>query len=25
VEDVPGTPINIWVDWLAGVRRGTDD
>ena len=25
VEDVPGTPINVWVDWLAGVKRGTDD
>ena len=25
VEDVPGTPINVWVDWLSGVRRGTDD
>ena len=25
VEDVPGTPINVWVDWLAGVTRGTDD
>jgi eukaryotic-like serine/threonine-protein kinase len=25
VEDVPGTPINVWVDWLAGVTKGTDD
>jgi hypothetical protein len=25
VEDVPGTPINVWMDWLAGVKRGTDD
>lgn len=25
VEDVPGTPINVWVDWLSSVRRGTDD
>lgn len=25
VEDVPGTPINVWMDWLAGVGRGTDD
>ena len=25
VEDVPGTPINVWMDWLAGVSRGTDD
>ena len=24
VEDVPGTPINVWVDWLAGVTKGTD-
>ena len=25
VEDVPGTPIHVWVDWLAGVTKGTDD
>jgi Tol biopolymer transport system component len=25
VEDVPGTPINVWMDWLAGTVRGTDD
>ena len=25
VEDVPGTPLNVWVDWLAGVTRGTED
>jgi Tol biopolymer transport system component len=25
VEDVPGTPIHVWVDWLAGVIKGTDD
>lgn len=24
VEDVPGTPINVWIDWLAGVARQTD-
>ena len=24
VEDVPGTPLNVWVDWL-GVVKGTDD
>jgi Tol biopolymer transport system component len=21
VEDVPGTPINVWMDWLAGVTK----
>ena len=25
VEDVPGTPIHVWVNWLSGVRQGTDD
>jgi hypothetical protein len=25
VEDVPGTPINVWMDWLAGTVHGTDD
>jgi hypothetical protein len=25
VEDVPGTPINVWMDWLASTVRGTDD
>jgi len=20
VEDAPGTPINVWIDWLAGTR-----
>ena len=25
VEDVPGTPVNVWMDWLAGTVRGTDD
>jgi eukaryotic-like serine/threonine-protein kinase len=25
VEDVPGTPIHVWVNWLAGVAKGTDD
>lgn len=25
VEDVPGTPINVWMDWLTGTVHGTDD
>lgn len=25
VEDVPGTPINVWMNWLASTLRGTDD
>ena len=25
VEDVPGTPIHVWVEWLSGIRRPTDD
>lgn len=24
VEDVPGTPINVWMDWLATTAGGTD-
>jgi hypothetical protein len=25
VEDVPGTPINVWMDWLAPTVRGTEN
>lgn len=21
-RQLPGTPINVWMDWLAGVKRG---